>query len=488
MKKPLDRISQAYYGELGEKLSENTRSRIHWICANATGEDILDVGCSQGITSIILGREGKKVLGIDLLEESVQYAQEKLENEETYTKENVIFEHNNFMTKDFEKDLYDAIIFGEVLEHITEPERFINKAQRLLSPNGRIIVTVPFGINDYFDHKKTYYLIDLFNLQNEDLGLIDIEFFGKWIGVIFKRNENQENKIELNEQLIKHLEVEFYKIERELLSKNRNYVDTNRKLKEQSLELEQVNQIQLDKLEMYEEKIEKFKKELTNYEVKNDKLKSQTFELKKENHRQLDNLDEYQREIEKLNQGILNYQSQLQEEKEAIKEFKKKELNYYSEIENMHNNNFLLTKNIETLTNKVSNISDLVKNQEDINKLKTLLSEEKRINKKLKRDLEISQNKLRKLSKPNNKESKDIKQVENENKNTKLKIAIKEKINTNERLLESYEKEERLLKSYNALRKKYEALSNSKLGSLQLAYWRKRGKWRRREKSTKSEE
>ena len=40
-----DRVSERYYGEINSEDShEATRTRIHWMCREATGKRILDVG------------------------------------------------------------------------------------------------------------------------------------------------------------------------------------------------------------------------------------------------------------------------------------------------------------------------------------------------------------------------------------------------------------------------------------------------------------
>lgn len=53
-------------------------------------------------------------------------------------------------------------------------------------------------------------------------------------------------------------------------------------------------------------------------------------------------------------------------------------------------------------------------------------------------------------------------------------IAKKEKVLVQEDLMKSYEKEEKLLLYYQKLSRRYKALSESKLGRITLAYWRKR--------------
>ncbi len=219
MKKPLDRVTEAYFDEMGPTFGKKVRDRIHWICEQVEGSNVLDVGCSQGILAILLGREGKRVLGLDLLDESITYANKALNTESQATKEIVKFEVGNFMTYDFQEEKFDTIVMGEILEHVSNPKPFIEHAKKLLNPNGKIIVTVPFGINDYFDHKQTYYLYDLLSWSDEEFSISSIKFFGKWIGAVYQIGSSQ---VELNNLLLESLEQTFYSVERKLIKQIEN--------------------------------------------------------------------------------------------------------------------------------------------------------------------------------------------------------------------------------------------------------------------------
>ena len=97
--KNIDKISESYEGTYGAKeLTERSRERVHWICSQAKGERILDVGCSQGIVSIILAREGKYVKGLDLCQESIDFANESLEKEDEHTRLHAEFICADFIT------------------------------------------------------------------------------------------------------------------------------------------------------------------------------------------------------------------------------------------------------------------------------------------------------------------------------------------------------------------------------------------------------
>lgn len=208
--KYFDRISEGYKGELGTEVMEQARKRIDWICAKSQGETILDIGCSQGIISILLGRRGKKVLGIDSEISRIQYAEKELE-EDPELKETVRFLCDDFLNCKFEEK-FDCIIMGEFLEHVFDPILFLDKAMSLLKENGRLIVTVPFGINPFPDHKRTYYFTELFYQINERICVNDVCFFGGWIGFAADK-KIQGNSIDINRDLVRKLENSFFYVE-----------------------------------------------------------------------------------------------------------------------------------------------------------------------------------------------------------------------------------------------------------------------------------
>ena len=53
-----DRIAQAYLGLWGSaETREQARRRIDWLASQVTGKRALDVGCSEGVLSVLLARE-----------------------------------------------------------------------------------------------------------------------------------------------------------------------------------------------------------------------------------------------------------------------------------------------------------------------------------------------------------------------------------------------------------------------------------------------
>jgi len=228
-----DRVAEAYYGELGERLMRETQHRMHWIRDNVVGNKVLDIGCSQGIGPILLGRLGKQVTGVDISQKAVDEANEALEKEDLAIKEKVNFKKSDFLAYDANKEQFDTITITEVLEHLVNPEDFVEKAKDLLVDHGTLLITVPFGINDHIDHKRTYYLFDIYKILYKNFDIKDVSILGKWIAFVATKRIHSSPKTlkQIDSNLVEEMEKTFYKIEREL-------IDTNKE------RLKKINQVQ----------------------------------------------------------------------------------------------------------------------------------------------------------------------------------------------------------------------------------------------------
>src|SRR5689334_23939464 len=86
-----DLINEHYYGDPNEPTTKRARERIHWICNQAAGQDVLDIGCSQGVVCLILGREGCTCTGIDIESASLATAEQALANEDEIIRRRITF-------------------------------------------------------------------------------------------------------------------------------------------------------------------------------------------------------------------------------------------------------------------------------------------------------------------------------------------------------------------------------------------------------------
>jgi spore maturation protein CgeB/SAM-dependent methyltransferase len=182
-----DRISEVYYGSLSsERLTRRARDRIHWMCKSVIGERVLDVGCSQGIASILLGREGYSVVGIDTNSAAIEFANNDLAKEADEVRARVTFlEADLFSFEDAAN--FDTVILGEIIEHMMDPQACIEKALIPLRLDGRIVATTPFGHAPHDDHKSTMFLSWLFQLSDLSIRVDTCEIVDGYIQLIITK-------------------------------------------------------------------------------------------------------------------------------------------------------------------------------------------------------------------------------------------------------------------------------------------------------------
>ena len=222
-----DRIAEAYAGSLGERFMLRQRERIDWICAQAGLGRILDVGCSQGTCPLLLGRAGAEVTGVDIDPEAIRYAVDHLLEEPIEVQARVRYLCADFLKTELPEGHYDAVVMTEFLEHLEEPLPFLEKGVRLLRDGGRMVVTVPFGINAFQDHKRTYYLAELYGQLSQYLTVTDVVFFDGWIGYLCSKNAAEAKAVPADLQLIAREEEAFFRMEQQLRERLDRYKERN---------------------------------------------------------------------------------------------------------------------------------------------------------------------------------------------------------------------------------------------------------------------
>ena len=212
-----DRVTEAYYGLIGQQFMRETQNRIHWICRQVQGKSLLDVGCGQGIVPILLAREGFHAIGIDRSPKAIDEANRYLANESKQVRKHVSFVNTDFLSWDHHDLTIDTVVMSEVLEHLIRPECFLETAARILPKKGRLIVTVPFGIDDFKDHKHTFYLLKPLRLVSKHFDVVGVEVLGNWLGIVADRRAGTDRVIETFRPtiaLMEKLESAFYQTER----------------------------------------------------------------------------------------------------------------------------------------------------------------------------------------------------------------------------------------------------------------------------------
>jgi 2-polyprenyl-3-methyl-5-hydroxy-6-metoxy-1,4-benzoquinol methylase len=103
------------------------------------GEEVLDIGCGNGIITIAVGKSGFNVTGIDSSRKTIEAARSS--NYPSNVKFMVVAA-GEFAVQ---PGKFAAIVCSEVLEHLEDPGDLLRILHASLNKNGILIITVPNG-------------------------------------------------------------------------------------------------------------------------------------------------------------------------------------------------------------------------------------------------------------------------------------------------------------------------------------------------------
>lgn len=103
----------------------------------ADARRVLDVGCGAGALGAALREErGVEVMGLELSPDAAVRARERLD---------AVVEANLDELDDlpFERGSFDAMVFGDVLEHLRDPHRLLRTLRPWLADDGALVCSIP---------------------------------------------------------------------------------------------------------------------------------------------------------------------------------------------------------------------------------------------------------------------------------------------------------------------------------------------------------
>jgi 2-polyprenyl-3-methyl-5-hydroxy-6-metoxy-1,4-benzoquinol methylase len=96
---------------------------------------VLDVGCSTGYLAERLQQHGATVVGLDVDERSAELARRHCVEVHVGDVET--------MELPFEPGSFDAVVCGDLIEHLRDPQAMLARLRPLLRPGGRLVLSTP---------------------------------------------------------------------------------------------------------------------------------------------------------------------------------------------------------------------------------------------------------------------------------------------------------------------------------------------------------
>lgn len=132
-----------FKGERIEAKSEISKNNLiehlarYRIVRGSKNSNVLDIGCGTGAGTNILAKNFKKVYGVDISSDAIEYSKKY------WKKKNISFIVGSGTDIQFPANSFDIVAAFEVFEHIKDWKQFLSELKRVTKKNGRIYISTP---------------------------------------------------------------------------------------------------------------------------------------------------------------------------------------------------------------------------------------------------------------------------------------------------------------------------------------------------------
>ena len=129
--------SHRYHYDASIDLGNRNTSHTLMVELATGGKRVLDVGCATGTLGQVLRTQGAYVVGVEIDPRAAAAARRVLDHVVVGD-----IERPGFFGE-FETGSFDCVIFGDVLEHLRDPDSVVRSARRLLAAGGWLVASIP---------------------------------------------------------------------------------------------------------------------------------------------------------------------------------------------------------------------------------------------------------------------------------------------------------------------------------------------------------
>ena len=129
-------------GECEPDLLNEHMARYRFAQRFAAGKVVLDAACGSGYGTALLAENAKTVVGCDISHEAIEYARQAYGAAKS---SGLRVEYNacDCLALPFQSARFDLVVAFEIIEHLENPEAFLQEMDRVLALGGILIVSTP---------------------------------------------------------------------------------------------------------------------------------------------------------------------------------------------------------------------------------------------------------------------------------------------------------------------------------------------------------
>lgn len=136
--------SETYKGLLAEHDEAYQRPYVELVnCYTPPNSRILDLGCGNGISAMLLNRAGHHVVGTDVSSLFLEDARQWEYSESDSDRHTLKYRVCDVLELPFEAESFDVVCSNELIEHLPDVETALSEMIRVTRKGGRIIVSGP---------------------------------------------------------------------------------------------------------------------------------------------------------------------------------------------------------------------------------------------------------------------------------------------------------------------------------------------------------
>jgi ubiquinone/menaquinone biosynthesis C-methylase UbiE len=130
------------------------------------GKKVLDYGCGSGYGTSLISKYSAQVIGIDISPDAINYAQAH------YDAPNLNYlqiEPAEVAPLPFSDASFDVVLSFQVIEHVQNVSAYLREINRVLAPNGRVVIATPDRSARLFSFQKPWNIWHMREYTREQL-------------------------------------------------------------------------------------------------------------------------------------------------------------------------------------------------------------------------------------------------------------------------------------------------------------------------------